>query len=177
MGRNATPSGSPVAVIFAMKSLNSVLTASVATSLILFFSSGCATSIKGDNEPSVMTANGPNILNARAEPEVVVLNRDLQPTMMGEMLADVKDFKYPVSHVEVKFQDLPLVIQMEHVAGSTWRAEFTPQQLQMLSVIGKTVSYKADIVATNSRGETTTSSDPLNISVAAPETSSPSGVS
>lgn len=135
------------------------------------FTVGCATSIKGDNQPSVMTANGPNILNARAEPEVVILNRDLQPTIAGEMLADVKDFKYPVSDVEVKFQALPLVIPMEHVAGSTWRAEFTPQQLQMLAVTGQTVSYKADIVATNSQGETATSSTPLNISVEAPETS------
>jgi hypothetical protein len=157
-----------------MKSLYSVIYSVMitsATASLLVLSSGCATTIRGDNEPGIMTANGPNILNARAEPEVVVLNRDLQPTMIGEMLADVKDFKYPVSSVEVKFQDLPLVIQMEHIAGSTWRAEFTPQQLQMLSVSGRTVSYKADVVATNSKGETTTSSDPLSISVASPEPS------
>jgi hypothetical protein len=62
-----------------------------------------------------------------------------------------------------------LVIQMERIAGSTWRAEFTPQQLQVLAVSGRTIGYKADIVATNSQGETAKSSDPLNIYINTPE--------
>jgi homogentisate 1,2-dioxygenase len=147
-----------------MKPLLSVVACSV-----LLLLGGCASSIKGDSQPSVMHAKGPNILNARSEPEVVILNRDLQPLLPVEVLADVKDFKYPVTSVQVKFQALPLVIEMERVAGSTWRAEFTPQQLQVLAVSGKTVTYKADIVATNTKGDTTTSPDPLNVYINAPE--------
>jgi hypothetical protein len=161
--------GLSVAMIFFMKTSLAIIAASL---LALIATSGCATPIQGDNQPGVMNAKGPNILNARSEPEVVVLNRDLQPTVAGEILADVKDFRYPVTTVEVKFQDFPLVVQMEHIAGSTWRAEFTPQQLQMLSVSGKTVSYKADIVATNTQGDTAKSLNPLSVSVTAPETSS-----
>jgi hypothetical protein len=157
--------GSPVAAVFAMKlSLFFVVTS------LLLMNSGCSSSsIKGDTQPTVMNVRGPNILNARSEPEVVILNRDLQPLLPVEVLADVKDFRFPVTTVDVKFQGLPLVVHMERVAGSTWRAEFTPQQLQVLAVSGKTMGYKADIVATNTQGVTNKSNEPLNLYINAPE--------
>jgi hypothetical protein len=157
--------GSSVAAVLPMKFSLFFVAAS-----LLLINSGCSSSsIKGDTQPTVMSEKGPNILNARSEPEVVILNRDLQPLLPVEVLADVKDFRFPVTSVEVKFQGLPLVVQMERVAGSTWRAEFTPQQLQVLAVSGKTTTYKADIVATNTQGVTTKSSAPLNVYVNAPE--------
>jgi hypothetical protein len=156
--------GSLVAPIFAMKLSLLFFAAS-----FLLINSGCSSSsIKGDTQPVVMSEKGPNILNARSEPEVVILNRDLQPLLPVEVLADVKDFRFPVTSVELKFQGLPLVIQMERVAGSTWRAEFTPQQLQVLAVSGQTMSYKADIVATNTQGVTTKGNEPLNVYINAP---------
>jgi hypothetical protein len=120
------------------------------------------------NEPIELSANSPTVLNARIEPDIVVLNSEMQPTTPAQIVADVKDFKNRVTDVRLKFADVPLEIPMENIGGTTWRAQLTPQELQMLAVSGKTVKYKTMIVAKSSAGDVSDSGDPVLVAVKAP---------
>jgi hypothetical protein len=130
--------------------------------------SGCST---GSQKPVQISSNGPTIVNARTEPGVVILNRDLQPNQPAEVLADIKDFKYNIVDVRLKFRDVPLEVPLENIGGTTWKAQLSPQELQMLAVSGKTIKYQADIIAQNSTGDTGKTQDPLTIAVRAPDLS------
>ncbi len=134
----------------------------------LLFSSGCSS---GTQRPVELASNGPTVVNARSEPGTVVLNRDLQPVQPAEVLADVKDFKYNIIDVRLKFRNLPLEIPLENVGGTTWKTELSPQELQQLAVSGKTMKYQADIVAKNSSGDQAKTQDPINITIQAPDLS------
>lgn len=127
---------------------------------------GCST---GQQQAIELSQNGPTVLNARAEPGVVVLNRDLLPNRPAEVLADVKDFKSNILDVRLKFEDVPMEVPMQNIGGTTWRAELTPQQLQQLAISGKTVKYAATVVARNTKGETTTGSEPIYVAVRTPD--------
>jgi hypothetical protein len=143
----------------------------VALSVTLAFTlGGCASSPKNSaSKPTEISADHPSIVNARAEPEVVTLNRDLQPNQEAEVLADVKDFKANVVSVTLKFRDIPLEVPLENIGGTTWRAALSPQELQSLAVSGRTVRYKADIIARDDRGEIARSPDAINIEIQAPD--------
>jgi len=134
---------------------------------------GCSSAPKNSNgNPNGATeisADHPSVLNARAEPQVVTLNRDLQPNQQAEVLADVKFFKGQISGVTLKFRDIPLEVPLENIGGTTWRAEFSPRQLQALAVSGKTVQYKADVIAKDDQGETAKSPDAIIVVIQAPD--------
>jgi hypothetical protein len=131
---------------------------------------GCSSSPRATDQPIVMNENGPNVLNARAEPELVQLNRDLQPEEPGEIVADVKDFKNPVTSVQLKFQNVPVQVPMENIGGTTWKGELTPSQLHMLAVQGQTVVYKANVIATDAAGLSAQNSQALDLLVSTPKT-------
>ena len=57
---------------------------------------------------------------------------------------------------------------MENIGGTMWRAELTPQELQMLAVSGKTVKYNANVVAKNADGEMSKAL-PVTVAVKAPD--------
>jgi hypothetical protein len=142
----------------------------VVTGFTLF--TGCSSASKNHESPGKaieLSSEGPTVLNARSEPQVITLNRDLQPNRPGEVIADVKDLKSPVTDVKVQFKDLPLEVPMERVGGSTWRAELTPQQIQMLAVSGKTVKYKATVIAKDDQGVTAQSHETIEVAVQAPD--------
>ncbi len=144
---------------------------SIATILI---ASNCS-SLSGQTESGKEIAStGPTILNAHSDPSTVELNRDLQPKKTPEILADVKDFRSKVTDVQLKFTHIPLQVRMENIGGTTWRAELTPQQLQMLAVSGKTIKYDASIVAKNARGQVSESPSTVTVAIKAPDLSTSS---
>src|SRR4051812_22527482 len=109
--------------------------------------SSCS-SMPGQSESGrEIASTGPTIMNAHAEPSTVELNRNLKPTRTPEILADVKDFRSKVTDVKLKFMHVPIQIPMKNIGGTTWRAELSPRQLQMLAVSGKTIKYDATIIA------------------------------
>ena len=130
---------------------------------------GCSSASKNLNGATEISADHPSVLNARAEPQVVTLNRDLQPNQQAEVLADVKFFQGQISGVTLKFRDIPLEIPLENIGGTTWRAEFSPRELQSLAVSGKTVQYKADVIAKDDQGETAKSPDAIIVVIQAPD--------
>jgi hypothetical protein len=133
----------------------------------VFAANGCSSMSKSESKE--FASNGPTVMNARAEPSTVELNRNLQPIQNSEVLADVKDFRGKVTDVRLKFVHVPVTVPMENVGGTTWRARLTPQQLRSLAVSGKTISYDANIVAKNDKGQAATSSSPVTVSIKAPE--------
>jgi hypothetical protein len=58
---------------------------------------------------------------------------------------------------------------MQKVGGTTWRAELSQRQLQMMAVSGKTIKYDATVIAKNDKGQTTESSSPITLAIKAPE--------
>jgi hypothetical protein len=135
----------------------------------VFAANGCSS--MGKTESKELSSSGPTVMNARAEPSTVELNRNLQPIQDSEILADVKDFRGKVTDVRLKFVHVPVTIPMENIGGTTWRAKLSPQQLRSLAVSGKTISYDANIVARNDQGQTATSSSTVSVAVKAPELS------
>lgn len=130
--------------------------------------SSCSSAPKHEQENVQLSANGPTVVNARAEPGTILLNGDLQPITPSKVLAEVKDFKSPVVETHLKFADVPLDVPMENIGGTTWKAELTPPELQMLAVSGKTVNYSANIVAQNAQGAVS-DSKPLTLTVKTPD--------
>lgn len=146
----------------------------LSASLGLVAASGCSTlGIGGGKSTPELAASGPTVLNARAEPGTVELNRDLQPTKDAQVVADVKDFRNTIDSVKLRFKEAPIELSMENIGGTTWRGTLTPQQLQLLAVSGKTVSYTAEVIAHNDAGQVATSSEPLKVAVKTPDLSKP----
>ena len=115
--------------------------------------------------------SGPTVVSARAEPGTIELNRDRQPTRPAEVIADIKDFTSKVTDVKLQFTNLPLEIPMENIGGSTWRAQISPRQLEMLAVSGRTTRYEANVIVRNEDGKTGMSKNPVEVAVKAPEVS------
>jgi hypothetical protein len=148
---------------------------------VLALASSCA-SLTGKNTTSGenLSAAGPTVMEARANPGTVELNDNLQARQRAEVLADVKDFSSKVRDVKLRFTHVPIELSMDNVAGTTWRAEISPDQLKQLAVSGSTMKYEAQVIATNEKGQVATSREPVTIQVKAPDlaqapTSSPSG--
>jgi hypothetical protein len=116
-----------------------------------------------------ISSDGPTIVYVRSEPEIVQLNRDLQPMETAQVIADVKDFKSVITNVTLTFENTPITIPMENIAGTTWRAEITPSQIEMLSVVGKTARYNAVVTAKNADGKTVTSPNPVTVAIQTPD--------
>lgn len=113
--------------------------------------------------------NGPTVIDTAPEPVVISLNSALQPSQPAIISADVKDFKSTITDVRLKFRDIPLELPMSYYGGTTWRAELTPPQLQMLAVSGKTMQYQADIIARDANGSEQSSRRGVTLAVKAPE--------
>jgi hypothetical protein len=138
--------------------------------LLAIGASGCATGQSARNNASQDTsASGPSVVYARSEPSTVELNRDFQPTQPAEVLADVKDAESKVSDVKLQFTSIPLEIPMENIGGTTWRAQLTPRQLEMLAVSGRTTRYEANVIARNQDGKTSMTTKPVDVAVKAPD--------
>lgn len=134
----------------------------------LLISSGCST-LTGKESGKQIAATGPTVINVRAEPSTIEMNHNLQPLTSAEILADVKDFHSKVSSVTLRFTDVPLQVAMENIGGTTWRANLTKSQLQMLAVSGKTITYDANVVAKNASGQSAISRAPVTVAIKTPE--------
>jgi hypothetical protein len=146
-----------------MKTIPTALGALITVGLLA--ASGCSTGKSGQE----IAATGPTIVDYKATPGTVELKGNLQPTAPAEIFADVKDFHANVTDVKVRFVHVPLEIPMKRLAGSTWHAVLTPDQLRKLAVTGQTMKYDANIIAMNDNGETSTSRSPLQIAIKTPE--------
>ena len=162
-----------------MPKLNSCYVVAVSLSslmsLCMVTVAGCASmgSSKNTDAESSLSANGPSVVYARSEPGTVELNRDFQPTKPAEVLADIKDFQSPISDVKLQFTNVPLEVPMENIGGTTWRAQFSPRQLEMLAVSGRTTHYEANVIARNKEGKTSVSKNPISVAIKAPDMSIP----
>ena len=122
-----------------------------------------------------LTSNGPNIVDVKSNPGTIELNRSLQPVGPSEVLAEVKDFTSNITEVTLRFIHVPLEVKMEHIGGTTWRAQLTPEQLKTLAVGGQTMRYEANVIAKNEEGQTATTSQPVQVAVKAPDMAQPTG--
>jgi len=143
----------------------------IATAALLLTASGCSSGpfAKNENPGERLSSTGPNVLNARAEPDTVKLNEKLQSNQPAEVLADVKDYRSPVKEVRLQFVSVPLEVPMHRIAGTTWRGVISPMQLQMLAVSGKTARYEANVIAVSEDGQSSMSKEPVKIAVKAPD--------
>jgi hypothetical protein len=136
---------------------------------------GCSSLGLNKESGKDISRNGPTVLNARTEPGTIQMNQALQPTSSAEILADVKDFDSKVNDVKLEFVSVPIQVAMQNIGGTTWRAELTAQQLQMLAVSGKTISYDANIVAKDVDGRSGVTSSPVSLAIKAPDLGDNSG--
>ncbi len=148
---------------FAVMILTSLATAGLITSC----SSASRTSQTSAEE---LSTTGPTILNVRTEPGTFEVTRELSPLQAPVILADVKDLTSKVQSVRLQFQRVPIVIDMKRVAGTTWQATLTPEQIRQLAVSGETMNYRATITARNALGRSGESAA-LDVRVKAPEVS------
>ena len=138
---------------------------------ILIAATGCSSTPGQIESGKEISATGPTVMNARAEPTTVELNRDLQPLKAPEVLADVKDFRSKITKVTLRFTHVPLQIPMTNIGGTTWKAELSPEQIQMLAVSGKSIQYDATVMAQNQNGQATESQNPITITIKSPDLS------
>ena len=115
------------------------------------------------------SSSGPTVLFAHTEPGTIDVNRDLQPLRTATITADVKDFKSRITDVKLEFSKIPLEIPMKNTSGSTWKAELTPRQIEMLAVLGKTMKYEVQVIAKNEDGQISMSLKPVEVEVRAPK--------
>jgi hypothetical protein len=144
-------------------------------SILLVLAGGCASTSDQALSGSQLSSTGPTVLTAHTEPGTIELNRDLQPLKPAEIIADVKDFKASVTDVKLQFIHVPLEIAMSNVGGTTWRAELSTRQLQMLAVSGRTMKYEANVIAKNEEGRTAISREPVQVAIKAPDLSQQAG--
>jgi hypothetical protein len=137
--------------------------------------SGCSSLFGSKKTGEEIAATGPTVMNARANPGTVELDRDYNARTSAEILAEVKDYTANVVDVQLRFTHAPLEIPMEHVSGTTWRATLTPGQLRILGVGDQTTHYEATIVAKDSSGAVTASKEPVHINVKGPNLSKDQG--
>jgi len=131
--------------------------------------SGCSSSpLSSRTGGEELSQTGPTVLNARTEPGTFEVTRTLKPIQTPNILADVKDMTAVIATVRILFNNAPITVPMQRVAGTTWRATLTQEQIKRLAVSGQTMKYNASIVATNSKGRQSQSAS-VSILVRAPE--------
>ena len=128
---------------------------------------GCASGEKSPDQG--LAAGGPVILNQRVTPDKVELNKYMQAKNPQQIFAEVQDVTANVSDVRLKFLDTPIEIPMEKIGATTWRASIPADQLKRMAVSGKTMNYKANVVARDEKGDVAVSKQPLEIKIDAPE--------
>jgi hypothetical protein len=129
----------------------------------------CSTS-RGPSTGADLSASGPTVVSVQSKPSTIELTRELAPTEPGaSVVAEVKDFTSAVSEVNLRFINVPLSIPMTYLGGTTWQAQLTPEQLKILAVGGRTMSYAANVIARNEEGQTAVSSEPVTVAVKTPD--------
>lgn len=136
-------------------------------------SSGCSSSKAKSSQE--LSSTGPTVVQVKAEPETIALNGALKPMQPANVFADVKDFTGKVQDVRLRFVHVPIEVQMQPTAGSTWQGVIPPNALKKLAVSGQTMRYQADVIARDSNGHIATSAKPIEIAVKAPEASQLTG--
>ncbi len=144
-----------------------LMLASVSAASLL--AGGCTSSAKTQKEELQAAVNAPLILNPRSSPEEIELNRFLQPKEPQYFLADVQDLASPVKEVRLRLGGTLIDIPMQRVGGTTWRAELSSDQIKRLAMSGRTIEYKARVIARDERGAVSTSKDVALIRVTAPK--------
>ena len=112
---------------------------------------------------------GPSVGQGRTEPGIVEINREFQPLRPAQVFADIKDYTSKISEVSLQFAGVPLEVPMENIGGSTWRAQLTPRQLEMLSVSGRTIHYEANVVARDEDGKVGSTRTPIEVAIKTPD--------
>jgi hypothetical protein len=153
-----------------MKKNNLLINSAKITSTIGIFAlvSSCSTFEGNRKNSEDIASSGPTVLNAKADPATIDMNMNLQPKQNALIFADVKDFNSPVQNVHVRFMHVPIDLPMKQIAGTTWEAELSTQQLRQLAVSGQTIKYQATVIAMNKNGQTATSPAPISISIETP---------
>lgn len=140
--------------------------------LTLFaLSTGCSTFSGGGTTGEELAASGPTVVDVRMNPETVELDTRYQPSQNAEIIAEVKDFTSKISNVKLRFVRVPMEVPMQHVGGTTWRAQLNPDQLRTLAVGGQTVRYDVNVIAENDDGQVAVSKEPLTVAVKSPDLS------
>ena len=121
------------------------------------------------SEPPKDAENGPVIMNARANPETVVMDNNFQPKTQAEILVEVQDFKSDIQEVRVSFKNVPLEIALNHLSGTTWNTTLTPEQLKMLAIGDQTTNYDLTFSARDASGRTRTVTNAASIKVKGPD--------
>ena len=127
--------------------------------------SGCASSGK---DLTKNAQSGPVVINPRSEPSKIELTRFLQAKEPHQFLAEIQDFSAPVTEAKVTIEGTPLEVPLQKIGGTTWRGELNSEQLKRLAISGKTIEYKARIVARDQKGVTGASEGTIEVKVAAP---------
>lgn len=99
-----------------------------------------------------LSQTGPTVLEARADPGTFEVTRELKPLQTPVVLAEVKDLSAEITSVRLRFNHAPIIVPMKRVAGTTWRAILSPEQIRKLAVSGRTMKYDAQVIAANSKG-------------------------
>lgn len=134
--------------------------------------SGCSsTPFSSSKNAQNISATGPTILDAKTNPGTVELNADLKAPQNPQIFADVKDFNSPVKEVRARFIHVPIELSMNQLAGTTWEASLTPDQVKQLAVAGQTMHYQANIVATDADGRVAVTQSPIDIAIKSPDAS------
>jgi len=132
--------------------------------------SGCSTTpVTSNIIEAKVTPTGPTVLNARSTPSTVELDNNLLAKQNPQILADVKDFSAPVYKVTARFTDVPIEVEMQKLQGTTWEATLTSEQVKKLAISGRSVKYRADVIATDDQGRSATSAEPIQIIIIAPD--------
>ncbi|MDR3608678.1 MAG: hypothetical protein P4M08_15045 [Oligoflexia bacterium] len=131
------------------------------------------------------SAAGPAIIRPRTVTPILVMTPDLRLAKTPNIVAEIKPVD-PTSKVSSANLQLvldqtmvkgtssestlrqPLLVQMKPVAGTTWGASLTDDQLKKLAINGQEVNYIGRIIAKSDNGGTTVSEDIVRLTIAAP---------
>jgi hypothetical protein len=122
----------------------------------------------------------PAVINPRVSSPVIVLNQELKPAESPDVLADVRGMGSQLEDVqirlalkpeqsqELKMSSSPFSMPMSHIGGTTWGIRFSEEDLRQLAVNGQDMTYTGVIIAKNERGESTESTQPIELTIRAP---------
>lgn len=134
----------------------------VYSSLCLIAINSCST---GDSSNGKKSSS---IIIASRNPQMIELNRDLQPLKAVKIVADINDLGSEITEVTLRFDDVPVTVLMQKAHGTLWEAQLTARQIEMMAVSGQIAKYGAQIIAKNAEGEVSTSEKPVIVAVKAP---------
>ncbi|OFZ18615.1 MAG: hypothetical protein A2X94_01605 [Bdellovibrionales bacterium GWB1_55_8] len=146
-----------------------LLSSAVGAFTLIVTVTGCST-IRGEKSGSgeELAASGPTVVDVQVQPETVELNQQNQLNAPAAVVAQVQDIRSDVTNVTIRFLNAPVELPMEHVSGTSWRAEIPTETVQRLAINNQTTTYQANIYARNADGEVGVSREPIDIAIKAP---------